>query len=55
MVLFYVYPLKFMFDSMFAQILRWDAGSRPIVPMSFWSAQALARLRCWSRSPRASV
>jgi hypothetical protein len=32
MVLFYVYPLKFMFDSMFAQILRWE--SRSIVPMS---------------------
>jgi hypothetical protein len=34
-VLFYVYPLKFMFDSMFAQFLpRWQRAEQPIVRMT---------------------
>ena len=32
-VLFYVYPLKFMFDSMFAQFMP---AARPPVPMTLW-------------------
>ena len=32
-VLFYVYPLKFMFDSMFAQFMP---AARPPVPMALW-------------------
>ena len=41
-VLFYVYPLKFMFDSMFAMFS--GPGTSPVVPMTFsqlWRASAL--------------
>ena len=35
-VLFYVYPLKFMFDSMFAMWLPAPNTARPIDPMALW-------------------
>ena len=35
-VLFYVYPLKFMFDSMFARMLPPRPGPGAIVPMDLW-------------------
>jgi uncharacterized membrane protein len=35
-VLFYVYPLKFMFDSMFAMLLPAPVTIRPVEPMQLW-------------------
>jgi hypothetical protein len=35
-VLFYVYPLKFMFDSMFAMMLPPPVTRPPVEPMAFW-------------------
>jgi uncharacterized membrane protein len=35
-VLFYVYPLKFMFDSMFAMMLPAPVTRAPVEPMAFW-------------------
>lgn len=35
-VLFYVYPLKFMFDSMFAMMLPEPNAMRPVQKMEFW-------------------